>query len=439
MASDFLFDYLPSFYGKYFEDENGNNLATPLFSLYEKMYGDAVYKAIQIRQAMNFDRCPFLIHEKYITIDVSVSNKYLNGYRVSDDLIWVGQIYYDSLFTSVDIPFVLMYDSINKIKYVVINNGFQGFIQSFLFVKECYKDLKILNRIYGDLLGLQVDVLSPNNRPALSPIVLDDVMAVYLMYRQKLLAIRYALTMGPTFDVINNAAGIYMLQKFSPVTGFVNGLSNTQISILNEVDQKSVTVNVPSVDSSIVIGGLVKKYDILEPKAFRFYDLYSDPARFTQMMLASIDGTAGTASSMLNRLLKINTAENEDYANLNYDSTLVWDDPNFFWDMGNGFGKPNADGSQTIIPLPGLNLLTNFQNWSDNRFDSKKIYEMFHNVFIVECVNDSYLTNEFITFMERIKPTYTKLVYKLADTTEIIYTVEGALVTTWAGYYQAGG
>ena len=157
------------------------------------------------------------------------------------------------------------------------------------------------------------------------------------------------------------------------------------------------------------------------------------------MMLASIDGTAGTASSMLNRLLKINTAENEDYANLNYDSTLVWDDPNIFWDMGNGFGKPNADGSQTIIPLPGLNLLTNFQNWSDNRFDSKKIYEMFHNVFIVECISDSYLTNEFIAFMERIKPTYTKLVYKLADTTEIIYTVEGALVTTWAGYYQAGG
>ena len=90
MSSEFLLDYIPSFFTRHFQNENGDNLLLPLIDQYVNLYGDATYQAIQLRQMMSFEKCPFLIHETNITIDTRISNQYTDangriGYKINPE------------------------------------------------------------------------------------------------------------------------------------------------------------------------------------------------------------------------------------------------------------------------------------------------------------------------------------------------------------------
>jgi len=417
MSIDFMYDYLPSFYKKQFKDANGNSLLEPLMNVWEMLYGDAVYQAMQIRQLVNFEKCPLLIHETNITIDVTLANKYRNGYKIDSEIVWLDSIYLDAAFTSAIQVATVYYDSATETKYVIFQDAFQGFMQDCVFVKACYKDKQILNRVYGELLSYSVDILSDSVNGfvynELIEVSLTDYLVSYNKYRTKLLALMYGLVMGPTTKVIDTAIEMWLGSVFSTVDGTIRDLETTSITIELDSDHSLLTIQTSTVNSTFNIGDHISKYQILEMPKHLMYDIYSNPARFTQRLLASPDGTSTNAAGGLISLLYIDTPNKEAYAYLKFDSGLDWDNPNLFWDMGNNSLIPViAPGNIISLPEDG-SLVTNFTGWTDLRFNNQKIYEMFRNVSVIELVNTfTYADIQYL--VERLKPTYVKIFQYIA-------------------------
>jgi len=405
-----MYDYLPSFYKNQFKDANGNSLLEPLMNTWEMLYGDAVYQAMQIRQLVNFEKCPLLIHETNITIDVTVANRYSNGYKIDSEIVWLDSIYLDAAFTSEVQIATVHYDSATQIKYVIFQGSFQEYMQDCVFVKACYKDKHILNRVYGSLLSYDVDILYDSvdgfSFGNIIEISIDAYLISYNRYRTRLLALMYGLVMGPTAKVIDIAIEMWLGSVFSTVDGTIRSLTSNSTILELDSDHSLLTITVPTtINAALQIGDKVSKYQILETPKHLMYDIYSNPARFTQMILASPDSTA--AGGLIS-LLYIDTANREEYAYLKFDSGLDWDNPNLFWDMGNNSLMPPTDPGNIIDIPTDSNLITNFTGWTDLRFNDQKIYEMFRNVSVIE-LSDTFTYTDIKYLVERLKPTYVKI------------------------------
>ena len=126
------------------------------------------------------------------------------------------------------------------------------------------------------------------------------------------------------------------------------------------------------------IGKRVYKYDILQIQHYKVYDIFSDPARFTQLLLQN-------SGAILLSLLAIDIANKEKYASLFFDKNILFDAPDLYWDMGDNTGISHTPTDATVYPEVWTNsLITNFSAYVDSRWDSQKLYEMFRNVFIIE-------------------------------------------------------
>ena len=421
MSSEFLLDYLPSFYTTTFLDENGNNLLLPIFDLQKKLYDDCLYQAIQIRQEMSFEKCPFFIHETNITIDTTLENQHtfqgVTGYKVDPEVIWIDTPYYDANMTLPLANVILNYDSYNNVKFVVFESGtvFTN-TQRCVFVRNCYKDKKLLNKVYGELLNYNKDILNVNNESYVFTLDLQTITSNYMAYRQQLLALMYGLTMGPTITVMNNALGMFLLYTFSTMDGVVKDITSNVITVESSSDKTLRSYTTNTTDPGLSVGSLVEKYQCLDYPSFYLYDMYSQPARFTQALLAN------APYNILTKLFYLDLSANEKWAYLNWDNpNIFWDNSNLGWDMGNNINCPLPNGSETsyLQPYTG-NLITQFVNGSDNWWDNRytdinnsiqPVYEMFRNVAILEYDGIRNNIDDIKYLINRIKPTYTKIVY----------------------------
>ncbi len=414
MSSEFLLDYLPSFYTKDFQDANGGSLLLPIFDLYKTLYDDCLYRTIQIRQEMSFGKCPFYIHETHITIDTTIGNKYTagghTGYKVDPEIVWIDTPYLDANMTIPLGAVNVYYDSHNNIKFVVFQSttNFAN-TQTCVFVRSCYKDKKLLSKVYGQLLDYHEDVLNVNNHNQVFQLDFVAITTRYAQYRQRLLALMYGRTMGPTIKVMNNAIAMFLLYTFSTVDGTVRGLSSTSITIESSTDQKLYAYTVTSPAPGLAIGSMVSKYDCLENVNFLLYDMFSNPARFTQTLLSY------EPEMNLLELLKIDLTKDEKYAYLNYDSSINWDNNSLGWDMGSG-PAPAYSGGTAYSPAsvsPVTRFVGGSTPWLDDRFNNigqsipAPVYEMFRNVMILEFTN--HFVNDISYIFNKIKPTYIKL------------------------------
>ena len=342
----FIFDYLPSFYRDFLINENEENILLPLFTEYAKATNDAFFQAQQLSFAPYLDKCPIAIKEYYKIIDTNTSN-YLSGYgyKIESDIIGYSDLYYDSTFQrTVSSTYALTRHSSNGNTYINFSPSLDLKTKS-IYAKFCYKQKNLLKDIFGKLLNYQPTFSFKQYG--------TDFITEQENYRTKLLAYLYCSVNGQTLDSVTKSLSIFLGLKYAPFNAIVRESSGTSIT-LEDISTGNLTTISGNIKSSLSIGSVLNKYDILENDIFKIYDIYSDPARFTQYILAN------KSQNLLN-LLNIDTDNNEKYAFLTYDSLTAYDANNLYWDMGNNTGishNPPVDAS--IYPLPPANLLTNF-------------------------------------------------------------------------------
>lgn len=392
----FMFDYLPSFYRNFMVNDNGQNILLPLFEQYANAIGDALYQSQQLSSALYLNTCPIVTKEYFKIINIKESNKVgINSYKIESDIIGFSQIYYDVNFNiEIEASFNIYNNSSDNSKYITFNSNLDS-RTNILYAKYCYKDKQLLKNIFGKLLNYQpnFDFMEYG----------ENFINTQENYRNQLLAILYNSIKGQSIDVIAKSLSIFLGLKYAPFNAIVRDNSGTSITLENIKTGNLQTIN-GNIKSNLIIGTVLNKYDILENDIFKIYDIYSDPARFTQYII-------GNKSAILLNLLNIDIANQEQYAFLTYDSMVSFDNSNIYWDMGNNTGVSHTvPVGATNYPLPTFSsVLNNFSNYNDSRFDSQKIYEMFRNIFIIQMVNNtsSETLTEITTFLNRFKPIYT--------------------------------
>lgn len=398
--SQFIFDFLPSIYKDFFVNENGNNILLPLFDQYTKCVGDLIFQAQQINNMSYLEKCPIYIKEYYKTIDVKFSNKYTkfsNSYIIEDSIIGFSELYYDSLFT---IPVTTSF-SINKddenVTYITFDQPL-NITTNTIFTEYCIHNKNTLKDTFGKLLNYQP------NFPFME--FGEDYINTYEKYRSQLIALSMGLIKGQTVQNIKQSLGMFLGLKYSPFSAIVRNNDGSSIILENVLDGSLQTIY-GNINSTYLPGALVDKFEILENYDYKIYDMYLEPARFTQYILSNY-------SEKLLELLSIKTNDNEKYAYLSFDSIISFDANNIYFDMGNNTGINHdipINATEYSFPTP---LVTNFSAYNDSRFQSQKIYEMFRNLFILEFLNSEYqeTVDNAKYFLSRIKPIYTKfLIY----------------------------
>lgn len=400
--SNFIFDFLPSFYRDFMKDENGDNILLPLFNQYANTMGDAVSQAQQIANVLYLEKCPLFIKEYFKTVDIRSSNKYAdNCYFIDSNIISFDGLFYDSAFTIPVTNFAVKHDISNNIRYIEFSSAL-NIIANTLYSPSCTKDKNILQDIFGNLLDYKPLIPSNYHTTTVYNYTTNYNLLVSELeiYRNQLIALMQGLVHGPTYQNMQNSLAIFIGLKYCPFDGIVKSNDGSSIILEDILTEKLITLT-GNIDTSLTVGTLVAKYTIVENLNFKLYDIYSDPARFTQYILYN-------KSENLLDLLNIDTANNEAYAYLNYDSIITFDGDNIYWDMGNNTGVSHtAPGNASNYSHPGISTLNRFDDYTDSRFNNQKIYEMFRNLFIIELPNSNNINN--ITyFLNRIKSKFTK-------------------------------
>ena len=400
MSTDFMFDFLPSFYKEQFINADGVNVLTPLFEQYTSCMGDALFQAQQLAWVPYLEKCPIVIKEYYKTIDIRESNKYdMNAYIIENDIIGFDTICFDgNLQVSIPFTFTTNYDAVTKTKYIEFSDSFDPRVNT-LYAKLCYRNKNILENTFGRLLNYIPEFLYTEYS--------EDYVQERETYRNQLIALLYCSVNGQSFNAIEKSLSIFLGLQYAPFDAIV--MSNTGDTItLENIKTGNLQTIYGNINSSLNIGLKINKYDILENNIFYLYDMYSDPARFAQYLTAEY-------SDNLLTLLNIDTENNEQYAHLNYDSLIIFDGGNIYWDMGNNSGVDSAvqEGTE-YLNYPEYGTVNNFTLYTDGRFNDQKVYEMFRNVFIIEFLDHQYNNNltKINYFLTRFKPIYSKyLIY----------------------------
>lgn len=406
----FIFDFLPSFYRDNMVDANGDNILSPLFNQYANAMGDAISQAQQIATIPYLETCPLFIKEYFKTVDIRASNSCgTNCYYIDGDIIAIDSLYYDSAFTIAAPTFSIKHNIATNRRYIEFNTT-PNIRASTLYAPVCTKDKNILLNVFGSQLNYKPLLPSNYHDAALYNYTTnyDAYSAELETYRGQLIALTQALAHGPTYLNVQNTLGMFIGLKYCPFDAIVRSNDGSTI-ILEEVLTEQLTTITGNINTNFTVGTEIAKYTILENLTFMLYDMYSDPSRFTQCLLYDY------SAELLNQL-SIDTANNERYATLHYDTTINLDDDNIYWDMGNNTGISHTPpGGTTDYPHQTVSLLNRFDDYVDTRFQSQKIYEMFRNLFIIEVPNntsDATIAN--ITyFLDRIKAKYTKYIINI--------------------------
>lgn len=409
MSTNFMFDFLPSFYRDFMVNENGVNVLEPLFTQYANCMGDAIYQAQQLASAPYLEKCPIVIEEYYKAIDLRQSNSLGNNrYKVESDIVGIYDLYYDGALTQLFnynfFNYFIGHDEANNIRYIEFSQPLDPRITT-LYADKVYKDKFLLRDIFGKLLNYEKTFTFKEYWD-------DQFLIEYEKYRNQLLGILYTSVNGQSLESISKGLSIFMGLSYAPFDGIVKSVNGLDVTIedFKTGKEQSVRCFIFPKDT-LYVGTILKKYDIIDSDQFYLYDMYSDPARFTQFIIAL------NSENLLNLLISNQSiSDNERYAHLTFDSLNVFDGDNLYWDMGNNDGIDlNVPSGNNEIQPPESGLLTNFSNFNDTRFDSQKIYEMFRNLFIIQCsIHDGeggqseFLIEDLDYFLTRLKPIYTK-------------------------------
>ena len=396
MSQDFIFDFLPSFYKERMVNADGVNVLTPIFEEYAKYAADLLAQAQQISLGRSLELCPAYIKENFKTIDVRVDSRNPKStaiqFPIDSSTIGFDTLFYDAAFTKpVSVPYTIVRDLVADTAFVQFDAPLESGYNT-LFSRFAYWNPHLLRDLYGKLANY---TSAAYNYTSLSAFT-DSVEA----YRRRLLGIFYGLRHASTVPNMETALGLFLGLKYAPVSGVVSSVSSKNLSIQGP-DGKVVSVaSVSKINvTKYPVGTVVNKYDILEEMPFLIYDIFSNPARFTQYLLCE-------KGALLLWLLRVDTTNNEKYAYLSYDSGLNYDD-GLFWDMGDNTGVDHTPINVVDYPRPATELQHRFDGYSDARWDSGKLYEMFRNVFIIE-LGDSTINRDLVSyFINRIKPVHT--------------------------------
>ena len=399
MSTDFMFDFLPSFYRDFMVDSNGVNVLTPLFEQYTNYMSDALFQTQQLSWVPYLEKCPIVIKEYYKTIDIRESNKYdMNAYIIENDIIGFDTICFDgSLQIPITFTFTTNYDAVTKTRYIEFSDSFDPRVNT-LYVKLCYRNKNILENTFGRLLNYIPEFLYTEYS--------EDYVQERETYRDQLIALLYCSVNGQSFSTIEKSLSIFLGLQYAPFDAIVRDNTGDTIT-LEDIKTGNLQTIYGNINYLLSIGTSLNKYDILENSIFYLYDMYSDPARFTQYLVAEY-------SENLLTLLNIDTENNEQYAHLNYDSLVVFDGNNIYWDMGNNTGIDINRSQDWYVNYPYYGVQNSTGDFLDTRFDNQKVYEMFRNVFIIEFLDHQYNNNltKINYFLTRFKPIYSKyLIY----------------------------
>jgi len=415
---DFIFDFLPSFYKERMVDANGANVLAPLFEEYAKFISDLLMQAQQISLGRSLELCPTYIKEMFKTLDIRDSARdpkaLSQQFSIDPRTICFDGFFYDVNFTKpVLSPYTITRNAITNTASLQFSEPFDKGYPT-LYVRNVYWNPHLLRDLYGRLAK---DINVVYDYTSLAAFV--DATE---KYRRRLLGIFFGLRNISTIPNIEIALGMYLGLKHAPVSGTVHSVTSKKMEI-REPDGNIVAVESASRMDVIryPVGTAVSKYSIVEEMPYLVYDFYSNPARFTQYLLCEKGAT-------LLWLLRINKSQNEKYAFLNYDAGLNYDD-GLFWDMGDNTDFDATPVNVVDYPRPAIELCHRFDGYSDARFNSAKIYEMFGNMFIVE-IGDSAINRAAVAdFMDRIKPAHTGCIVGAAASIAVLDSSPGRTPT----------
>ena len=407
--SNAIFDLLPTFYRDIFVDSSGKSLLLPLLEQYANYSGDMLYRMQQTASVRSLQSCPAIIEEVIKTIDISAPIG-ANTFAIQPNIVAFSQLYYDAAMTNPVLPAHMI--SVNEVD----NEASITFASAIdtryntLYAQYAYLNPNLLRDLYGKLLGYQTIVYNYSS--------LSNFVAGIELYRQKLLAIQFGLKHSASIKNIETSISLWLGYIYAPCDGFVNSISADSIGIQDA--KTGITYTLTAVNQinlvDYYVGKPVSKYDILQYKYFEVYDIFSNPARFTQMLLCN-------SGAILLSLLNISIANGEQYASLFLDKGLALDTSGLYLDMGDNTGVNHTPSDATVYPETWLDILiTNFSGYTDIRWNNQILYELFKNVFIVEFdlnlqpqINDLRLSLPFL--LNKIKPQRTKYLIPSPSTT----------------------
>lgn len=407
--SNAIFDLLPTFYRDIFVDGNGRSLLLPLLQQYANYSGDMFYRMQQTASVRSLESCPVVIEEVIKTIDVSVPIG-TNTFVINPSIVAFSQLYYDYTLTNpVSIAYTINVNEVDNKASITFASPIDTRYNT-LYAQYAYRNPNLLRDLYGKLFGYQTIVYDYSS--------LANFVSGVELYRQKLLAIQFGVKHSSNISNIAKAISLWLGYIYAPCDGFVNSISSDHIGIQDPKTGSTYTLTAIGQINvvSYYIGKAVSKYDILQYANFEVYDIFSNPARFTQMLLCN-------SGAILLDLLNIDLSKGEKYASLFFDKGLNFDTPNLYFDMGDNTGVSHIPTDATVYPETWLDIfITNFSGYTDIRWNNQILYELFKNLFIIEFdlslqpqIEDLRLSLPIL--LDRIKPQRTKYLIPTPSTT----------------------
>lgn len=442
-----MYNVLPSFFGSRFSDGDGKRYLDPLLELHEMAARDTLQRMGDINNVLDIERCPNILKERFKAFEFGRPlSENTFRYPLSDqNVIHVEKLYNDVKFQNEFAgDFKIGYDIIRETRFIEFDNP----QNNTLYAEDVYVDIYPVISFYGKLLGHTpiIRLYSDAGGDEDSNIYYVDFANVLKQLEaarnEAFALLRYRMT-GTTVGGLTNFVAAVLGCTVSPVGGTVTGIEGTVVTVdtgrsnvwlkgieavtpcLSRVNESDSVVRITCAGSvntpSVCVGRDIKRFDLLSSPPIRIYDFYSEPARFTQTLLAG-------KAKILEDLLKIDTKLKESYAALFWDTNLKWDEPDpntggwlLFYDMGDhswvkGLGEPSSyyglpiDGEQTVSSFTGTSSFADLR--FAHTYPPHSIAEIFSNVTIIEVNEGDVATvkERLNRFLPMIKQIFTKFV-----------------------------
>ena len=398
-----VFNFIPAFYKNQIVNENGYSLLEPLFNEYSKYLGDCYYRLQQCSLIRSIDLCPSVVEEIYKVIDLSEDNRDKNSrgqrFFIDPSIVAFDALYYDAgLSVKCNATYSIQINELDGFTCICFDPPIDAKEIRKLYAYRAYHNYNLLRDIWGKILN--------HAYPQYSYSSLDAFISSCELYRSKLIGLLFGLMNASSLANIKKSVSLFTGLTHAPMNGLIKSIDGNVISI-QDFDSE-VTVTCKEFNSSkFHVGSEVGKYDILDIERFMVYDIFSDPARFTQYILSN------NGEVLYNQILNIDINNNEKYAALLFDDNLSFDGDGLFFDMGNNTGISHdvAPGT-TNYDKPWVALVDNFKNYTDSRIDNFRLYEMLRNIFIVEFETKPQddVLQEIGQLIHRIKPSRCKCI-----------------------------
>lgn len=427
MNNNPILSFLPSFFRTQMEASDGGNLLTPLLEQYASYMGDLFCRAQQCSLIRSIETCPAVILENNKIIDVSVENQItvdgVQHFLIEDSIIALEGIYLDPLFLNpLEINCYVTMDYRKSKTYLrfdaPIANAQEPYILK-LYVKRAYHNPKFLQNFWGRLLGLEhleYDHRTPSIDPTIPVTTASgNPLASFIkyadQYRNLLIGLLYGLMHGSSIKNMQKSLSISFGSAFALSNGFLVNEPTFEngIGIRNDKNQviDAKVINVAIHENGLHIGDFVNKYDLLSKSNFTIYDIHSNPSRFTFQLVKN-----GGKNLVDNVLKTLNYKDSEKDASLFFDNLLMFDTDGLYWDMGHYNYDLCSDASEVsnYATDPG-----NYSDYRDTRFGHKRVYTLFHNIFIVECAIESSLLGDnkkrlMVEMIKKIRPAHSRCI-----------------------------